>query len=75
LRSFKTGFYRSTWRSNDRSSLRRFTLLAGTTFRPDYGLPDPILCGGRISHCSRFLHGLLWFLFSFHLLSRWQTFF
>jgi hypothetical protein len=31
--------------------------------------------GCRISHCNSFFHRLLRFLFSFHLVSRWQTFF
>jgi hypothetical protein len=75
LRRFKTGFYRSTWRSNDRSSFRRFTLPAGTIFRPPSALPEAVLWGGRISHWSRFLHVLLRFLFSFHFVSTWQTFF
>ncbi len=71
----KTGFYRSTWRRNDRSSFRRFTLPAGTIFRPPSALPEAVLWAGRISHCSRFLHLLLRFLFSFHFVSRWQNFF
>jgi hypothetical protein len=71
----KTGFYDSDWRSNDRSSFRRFTLPAGTIFRPPSALPEAVLWGGRISHCSRFLHVQLRFLFSFHFVSRWQTFF
>ncbi len=56
LRRFKTGFYRSEGRSNDGSSLRRFTLLAGPTFRRASALPDTVFWGGRISHCSTFLH-------------------
>jgi hypothetical protein len=38
----KTGFYRGDLRSNDRSSLRSFPLLAGTIFRPDSALPEAV---------------------------------
>ncbi len=38
----KTGFYHSDWRSNDRSSFRRFTLPAGTIFRPPSALPEAV---------------------------------
>jgi hypothetical protein len=71
----KTGFYRNDLPSNDRSSLRSFTLLAGTTFRPDAALPGAVLWADRIGHCSRFFHVVLWFLFRFHLVSKGENFF